>query len=330
MCMRVFSRYLFGSLLLMSVLLFSVVFSQPVQAQEPSCQCFCATKEGATLYSPAVTPSACELTCKADGYKVAVCAVEAAELPDRNRVCFDKALCDSMGGELGDKQPSECVKGQFYCFPKNNKSAAKLNIQIGDLKTVGDLGTYVQAAYKFMLGAAIVITIVMVMVGGFQYAIGAHASDQIKKGTERMKNSVTGLLLLIGAALIAGTVNPQLLKLELPRLSLIRPLTLGGKTCEQFLEEGFDVKSQEPKNVDLELVLGGKMVALKVPTCGTQAQVSGTGAKGEAVGQGAVCMFSRKCPNPEYECVPIEEGSKQRTCKLKIDFENPKPGAGGL
>lgn len=70
------------------------------------------------------------------------------------------------------------------------------------------IGEYVTGVYKFLIGFAVTIAIVMMMVGGLQYVIGA-SSGEIGKAKDRIKNAIVGLVLLLFVYVILFTVNPQ-------------------------------------------------------------------------------------------------------------------------
>lgn len=71
------------------------------------------------------------------------------------------------------------------------------------------IGTYVSGVYKYLIGFAIVVAIVMMMIGGLQYVVGA-TGGQVEKAKARIKNAVEGFVLLLFVATILFTVNPQL------------------------------------------------------------------------------------------------------------------------
>lgn len=95
----------------------------------------------------------------------------------------------------------------------------QLEIPIPDLsfaKAVADsnvvtsnfIGEYVTGVYKFLIGFAVTIAIVMMMIGGIQYVVGATSGD-IGKAKERIRNAVVGFVLLLFVYVILFTVNPQ-------------------------------------------------------------------------------------------------------------------------
>ncbi|OGL98231.1 hypothetical protein A2318_01315 [Candidatus Uhrbacteria bacterium RIFOXYB2_FULL_45_11] len=111
--------------------------------------------------------------------------------------------------------------------PSPTKAAPKalitpiLNVEIPGLKFSDPIITattiktsfvadYLNAIYAFLIGTATIIAIVMIMVGGLQYTIGAASSAQVEKGKDRIKNGVTGLVLLLCVFLVLKTTNPQL------------------------------------------------------------------------------------------------------------------------
>ncbi len=71
------------------------------------------------------------------------------------------------------------------------------------------IGTYVSGIYNFLILFAITIAIVMMMVGGIQYVLGASSGD-VKGGKKRIKDAVEGFVLLMFVYIILLTVNPQL------------------------------------------------------------------------------------------------------------------------
>lgn len=89
------------------------------------------------------------------------------------------------------------------------------------------LGDYINALYKFLLNGSILIAIVMIMIGGLQYVLGAASEAQVNKGKERMTNAVTGLVLLLCVFLILKNVNPQLVSLKMVQLQNIPEEGLG-------------------------------------------------------------------------------------------------------
>lgn len=116
--------------------------------------------------------------------------------------------------------------------PKSNPVTPQLNVQIpgfqfspiaeyqGELH-INFLGEYIAGVYKYLIGFSSVIAVVMLLIGGLQYALGGVSSGQISKAKERMKNAVTGLVLLMCVILIVEIVNPELTHIDPLRLRMI-------------------------------------------------------------------------------------------------------------
>jgi len=90
--------------------------------------------------------------------------------------------------------------------------------------SVNFIGEYVAAIYKFLIGFSATVAIVMMMIGGLQYVVGA-SSGQIGKAKERITNAISGFVLLLFVFVILYTVNPELTffdSLSLQKLELVK------------------------------------------------------------------------------------------------------------
>jgi len=74
--------------------------------------------------------------------------------------------------------------------------------------SVNFLGAYVSGVYKYLIGFALTIAIVMIMVGGLQYVLGASSGD-VKNGKKRMTDAIEGFVLLMFVYVVLYTVNPE-------------------------------------------------------------------------------------------------------------------------
>ncbi len=72
------------------------------------------------------------------------------------------------------------------------------------------IGVYVAAAYTWLIGAATLIAVVMMMIGGLQYAMARGKHESIEKAKKRIGNAIIGLILLLAAYNIAFLINPDL------------------------------------------------------------------------------------------------------------------------
>ena len=239
------------------------------------CTCFCKSMSG-VVDEGTKTYTECATDCSADkGLGMAVCASDVSQYPSKNLRCFQKgsSACETQNGILDKTQPTECPAGYFYCYPDPNKrEPLKLQVSIGEMKTTNDLAEYMGAIYKWLVGASVAIVIVMVMIGGLQYVL-ASGSGQVQKGKERIKNSIIGMVLLLFSYTILFTVNPNLVKLQVPGLPMVRRIELStGDDCKTLQDKGY------------ELDFSG------AEKCGTIAEVVKDG-EGNDVADGMTCNF---------------------------------------
>lgn len=71
------------------------------------------------------------------------------------------------------------------------------------------LGEYIKVVYQYTLGAATIVALTFLMIGGVQYAISRGDAGMLSKGKERIKNAITGIILLLLAYNIAFLIDPS-------------------------------------------------------------------------------------------------------------------------
>jgi len=79
----------------------------------------------------------------------------------------------------------------------------------------GDLGEYIGGVYKFFVGIAGIVAVVMISLGGFIWLFSGGSPDKISKAKELILGAIFGLLLALGSYLILYTINPELINLKL-------------------------------------------------------------------------------------------------------------------
>ncbi len=70
------------------------------------------------------------------------------------------------------------------------------------------IGEYIEAAYAWVIGAAALVAIIVLMVGGLQYMTSRGDSGKVGQAKQRMVGAITGLVLLLGAYTIAYIIDP--------------------------------------------------------------------------------------------------------------------------
>lgn len=134
------------------------------------------------------------------------CCAKTGEGDER---CYKTdADCDRLAGEFGK------------CYAK--WPSAELTVHIGETETVVDLADYIAVVYNYAVGIAGIIAAVMMMIGGFQYLMAGGDAGRVAAGKQKIKNAIVGLFLALSAFLILQTINPNIVKLELPKVKLVK------------------------------------------------------------------------------------------------------------
>ena len=94
------------------------------------------------------------------------------------------------------------------------------------------LAQYIVGLYKYALGIAIVIAVVMIVIGGFQYVTGGGDASRVGAGKKRISEAVIGLVLLYASYSILATVSPNLLSLNAIRILQVKK--------DPFISQDFD------------------------------------------------------------------------------------------
>ena len=84
----------------------------------------------------------------------------------------------------------------------------------GNECSIGWIGDYIGAIYKYGVGLAAVLATIMMMVGGFLWLTSAGSPDRVGKAKEFITSALTGLILALFSFLILYTVNPELTTLK--------------------------------------------------------------------------------------------------------------------
>jgi hypothetical protein len=95
----------------------------------------------------------------------------------------------------------------------------------GDQVSVPFLAQYINGIYSYMLGISTIVAIIVVIVGGFYYLLGATVGDA-RKGQTLIKDAVGGLVVLYASYFILYTVNPNLVSLRPLRLLMVRSVPI--------------------------------------------------------------------------------------------------------
>ena len=78
----------------------------------------------------------------------------------------------------------------------------------------GGMGSVLNMLYQFMVGFAVLLSVIYIIAGGIQY-MTTDAFTGKQKGRERITNALIGLLIALGSYAILYTINPDILRVNL-------------------------------------------------------------------------------------------------------------------
>ncbi len=111
------------------------------------------------------------------------------------------------------------------------------------------LERYINAVFKYGVGAGVIFCIVLMMIGGIEWMVGS-AVGGIARAQKRIKNAAMGLLLLLGVATILAFINPAITALD--SLSVRNPTPPGPLPPEAIV--GNAAINTDAQNIDGETV----------------------------------------------------------------------------
>lgn len=274
------------------------------------------------------------------GFSPEAVRAETATTTKDNPLCWSEKACEkdytgdgAVDGEWNntDGQAKEqCGSGDSgFCYPVPGSYELNVALPNGDslVASVTDLGDYVNKVYLFMLGAAAIFAIVRIMAAGVQYII-APSGGEVSGAQKKISSSLIGLVILSAAALLLATINPQLLKLEPPRLPKIRTFVYFGDDakCEAYKDQGYGF--EEDLSDSEESTCGEKGKIIKDPN-GTNLTAAidcvWTGCQGDNYNYPNTPAFS-------VEKVCLSEaggGAKCMTCEEITSTSAVSPNEGG-
>jgi len=84
----------------------------------------------------------------------------------------------------------------------------------GQKVKVEDTGKYFEAIFNFVLAAAAILAVIMIVIGGLKHIGAAGNPNTIKDAKDQIYWAILGLILALSSWMILNTINPDLLKLD--------------------------------------------------------------------------------------------------------------------
>lgn len=107
------------------------------------------------------------------------------------------------------------------------------------------LPKYIDAIYKYGISVTAVLSVIMLMLGGFRWIFAGGDSGAIGAAKNTIKGSLIGLTLVLCAVLLLKTINPALINISLPKTE--KPnINLSG--CPGMVTSCNDINLLSPPN----------------------------------------------------------------------------------
>ncbi|MBT4857219.1 hypothetical protein HON52_03465 [Candidatus Uhrbacteria bacterium] len=297
---------IFISLLTVSMLFGSVGFVF-AEDSEASCDCWCKTSAGATQLSESnlEDTASCRTACSDAGSNYMACYTTGSTPADNDK-CWSQYECENNLTEIDGEevpyewdqgQPADCIPGEHYCY--RPPEAVDLSIVIGSAEEVDSIPDYINVVYNFLLPTASLLVVLVIMVGGLQWMLARGDSGRIGRAKERVKNAVTGLVLLLSAVAMGQMVDPNLTNLNRLTPPAIRTVVFidPESTCEAMEVAGLTITPEISGQED----------------CGNKGTVDDVGDTEATIQVGDECFYSG-CDTAYEVCAASAESENGFAC----------------
>jgi hypothetical protein len=125
-------------------------------------------------------------------------------------------------------------------IPDFNFSVPFPDLAITDLEIKGGraLGKYTCVVYRWVVGFAAILALLMIVIGGYAWMVGKP-----DKGRDLIKNALIGLILALGSYILLHTINPALVACNTLNLTPIHEL--------EFVVREIKLSTQPVSHVDV-------------------------------------------------------------------------------
>ncbi len=130
-----------------------------------------------------------------------------------------------------------------FCLPA---TTAKTKIAIGGQTEFTGLTEFVAFIYKYGMGVASVLSVLVLIFAGVQWIISGGNAEAISSAKHKIVGAVIGLVILAAAYTILYTVNPDLVNLRPPNAWMINTQKISNPYCSN-LNPGNKI-SKNPSN----------------------------------------------------------------------------------
>lgn len=253
------------------LLCLGMTLAPSVSLASSSCECFCGEVGYGATSVGIMAADACQQTCRDIDVQYVGCFTESSEYPYNSPKCWTKKECDAfseqnidgdvIGGTWGTDMPYDCSitkssnEQMRYCYADD--VPYDLNISIGSVTQVQNFPEYINLVYAWLLPAAALIAVVMMMLGGLQYILSRGKEKYISKGKDRIVHAITGLVILLSIFVLLNLIDPRLTVFNPLKVPLVKEVVMldTDSSCERLSDYGYTV---EPATSTTSALCGGQ------------------------------------------------------------------------
>jgi murein DD-endopeptidase MepM/ murein hydrolase activator NlpD len=194
-------------------------YSSQCVANTYSCSCTSASSvTNSSASSSTASASGCDTFCAsvhADSftYSCTLSSGTAAYSISQGAVGSTKTTTTTVTAPVSEAK-SYIVPVLNIPLPTLSTLSTPLKDSTGGNVMVSFLADYINAAYRFLLGAGALVAVVMMMIGGLQYTLARGKAKYIDKAKTRITNAITGMVLLLAAYNIGYLIDPNIVNLK--------------------------------------------------------------------------------------------------------------------
>lgn len=196
---------------------------------------------------------------------------------------------------------------------------------------------YLKGFFNFFIPAIAVMSVVMIMWGGFKRIAAAGSSETIKGANDTILGAVSGLILALISYSLLNLINPALVMNSLPPIEKVKPDFFG--FCPKYIEnkslyeDGYQMFSCKGTSQDAQ---AGKSCVDKSGCGGEKDQCNENqiknGDPGETCGKkillnGKECI-GNECTRDGYGCFEYDKNGKNRYACSQRTFTGRVAGVG--
>jgi hypothetical protein len=115
---------------------------------------------------------------------------------------------------------------------------------------VGDIASYLDIIYNFLVSAVGMVAATMIMIAGFQYLTAGGDSSKVDAAKKRIGSAMLGLILVLASYVLLNTINPNLVNFQVPRIEQVKPELNFIPFCDKLMEQLKIDKSEFTKATD--------------------------------------------------------------------------------